>query len=588
MAQAPEDRRALYLRWRPLSFADVVGQEHVVRTLRNAVAAGSPAHAYLFAGPRGTGKTSVARIFYRAVNCAEPREGDACGQCSRCRVALEGRSLDLVEIDAASNRGIDDMRELRDKVAFSPSEMRYRVYIVDEAHELTGPAWDAFLKTLEEPPPHAIFVLATTEPHKVPSTIVSRCQRFDFRRIKSDDIAARLVEIAEHEGIELDRQAAERLARMARGGLRDAISLLDQSASFSAGRVDLAALHEVLGISDRAAVRKLLEALGRGEPARALESLVELASGGADLRLFAADLASDLRGLLFAGAGASQVLRSEFSAEDLAWFEAEAGNWQPATLNRLLQSVVDALARIRDGGQFQLYLELAILAAASPEPAALLTQRTASLPGAEQPPRAPGLEAAVSVSEAAARTEPTQRPIADLPAQEEVEVVDSAATPARAEQLGGQPSALAATVALVDAPLDDSPSEAVPLTAKDPASAPINLEDVRRRWPRVVDWVAKHKPLVSSYLEPAELRELSDDCLVLGFAFKVHHERLADPKNRNLVEQACEAVLGQSLRVRCERIALADDGARSDLDLEDPVLSFALDRFGGRAELLGQ
>ena len=184
MPEPSEDRRALYLRWRPLSFADVVGQEHVVQTLRNAIAAGSPAHAYLFCGPRGTGKTSLARILFRAVNCLDTQQGDPCGRCVVCQTALEGRSLDLVEIDAASNRGIDDIRDLREKVAFAPSSVRYRVYIVDEAHELTAPAWDAFLKTLEEPPPHAIFVLATTEAHKVPSTIVSRCQRFDLRRIR--------------------------------------------------------------------------------------------------------------------------------------------------------------------------------------------------------------------------------------------------------------------------------------------------------------------------------------------------------------------------------------------------------------------
>src|SRR5688500_107184 len=188
LTDEPIDRRALYLRWRPRVFADVVGQDHVIQTLRNAVTSGAPAHAYLLTGPRGTGKTSIARILHRAVNCESTANGDPCGHCGPCRAALDGRTLDLVVIDAASNRGIDDIRDLREKVAFSPSDGQYRVYIVDEAHELTAPAWDAFLKTLEEPPPHAIFVLATTEAHRIPATIVSRCQRFDLRRIRPDAI----------------------------------------------------------------------------------------------------------------------------------------------------------------------------------------------------------------------------------------------------------------------------------------------------------------------------------------------------------------------------------------------------------------
>src|SRR5919109_773764 len=201
---AAEPPRALYLRWRPKRFEDVVGQEHVTRTLRNAVKLDRLAHAYLFTGPRGTGKTSVARILYRAANCPNAEDGDPCNRCPTCLAALDGRSLDLIEIDAASNRGIDDIRELRERVAYRPAEGRYRVYIIDEAHELTGAAWDAFLKTLEEPPAHVIFVLATTEAHKVPATIVSRCQRFDFRRIPFDATRDQLARVASAEGLHVD------------------------------------------------------------------------------------------------------------------------------------------------------------------------------------------------------------------------------------------------------------------------------------------------------------------------------------------------------------------------------------------------
>src|SRR5919199_4212451 len=221
------DRRVLYRRWRPSRFEDVVGQEHVTRTLRNAVKLGRIGHAYLFTGPRGTGKTSVARILYRAVNCLNPDDGEPDNPCPICESALEARAMDLVEIDAASNRGIDDMRDLRDKVAYRPNEGRYRVYIIDEAHELTPQAWDAFLKTLEEPPPHAIFVLATTEAHKVPATIVSRCQRFDFRRHSYEATREHLRHVAAAEGLEIEEPVVDRLARAARGGMRDALSLLE-------------------------------------------------------------------------------------------------------------------------------------------------------------------------------------------------------------------------------------------------------------------------------------------------------------------------------------------------------------------------
>ncbi|MCH8901889.1 MAG: DNA polymerase III subunit gamma/tau, partial [Chloroflexi bacterium] len=218
----------LYRKWRPRTFAELAGQERVARTLTNAIASGKVAHAYLFSGPRGTGKTTSGRLLAKALNCAEPKEGEPCNECESCRSYLEGRALDLVELDAASNRGIDEIRSLREKANFAPAAGAYKLYLVDEVHMLTEPAFNALLKTLEEPPPYIVFVLATTEVHKVPATVISRCQRFDFRRIPLAAAVERLGYVAEQEGIDCPQDALEVMARTATGSLRDAINLLEQ------------------------------------------------------------------------------------------------------------------------------------------------------------------------------------------------------------------------------------------------------------------------------------------------------------------------------------------------------------------------
>jgi DNA polymerase-3 subunit gamma/tau len=362
--------RALYLRWRPKRFEDVVGQEHVTRTLRNAVKLERLAHAYLFTGPRGTGKTSVARILYRAANCLNPEDGDPCSQCALCVAALEGRALDLVEIDAASNRGIDDIRELRDKVAYRPGEGRYRAYIIDEAHELTGAAWDAFLKTLEEPPPHAIFVLATTAAHKVPPTIVSRCQRFDFRRIPYEDTRAQLERVARAEGMQVEPVVLERLALMARGGLRDALSLLDQLEAFASGPVDMTLARAALSLPSIEAVRAIIEHLTTRDAAGVMATIADAVEGGADLRLFAEELVVHLRALLLMRAGAASKLDAELPTAEVEWLRERAGSWPVGSLMRLIQEISTSLARTRDAQQFQVQVELALLAACDLEASA--------------------------------------------------------------------------------------------------------------------------------------------------------------------------------------------------------------------------
>ena len=288
---------ALYRKWRPQGFDALVGQEAVRTALTNALETGRIAHAYLFAGPRGTGKTSTAKILAKAVNCEHGPTPNPCNECQNCVRINDGTSMDVFEIDAASNRGIDEIRDLREKVAFAPVSGRYKVYIIDEVHMLTTEAFNALLKTLEEPPTHVIFILATTEPHKIPATIHSRCQRFDFRRVTDADIVKRLREVADGSGIAADDDALQLIAVQADGGMRDALSLLDQC-GVMAERVTAETVRSVLGIVGREALRELVKAIGEGQVPKALELLETLLAGGKDVKQIITELAEYLRAVL--------------------------------------------------------------------------------------------------------------------------------------------------------------------------------------------------------------------------------------------------------------------------------------------------
>jgi DNA polymerase III subunit gamma/tau len=296
--------QSLYRKWRSQTFDDLVGQEPIIRTLKNALKSDNVKHAYLFTGPRGTGKTSTARLLAKTVNCSNPKDGEPCNECLQCREITSGTSFNVIEIDAASNRGIDNIRDLREKVMMPPSTGKYKVYVLDEAHMLTNEAFNALLKTLEEPPPYAIFVLATTDVHKMLPTVLSRCQRFDFKRISTSQIVKHLLYVSEQENIKLERSAAELIARTAAGGMRDALSLLDQAIAYAGEEISLVHVQVMLGVADPRAIFKLITYIAECNSSNVLHLIHELSEAGADLRQINAQVVEYWRALMLARAGA--------------------------------------------------------------------------------------------------------------------------------------------------------------------------------------------------------------------------------------------------------------------------------------------
>ena len=352
---------ALYRKWRPHTFRDLVGQDHISRTLSQAITSGRIGHAYLFSGPRGTGKTSTAKILAMALNCKEGPTPDPCGKCESCQRIMDGSAMDVFEIDAASNRGIDEIRGLRETVKFAPAEGRYKVYIIDEVHMLTAEAFNALLKTLEEPPAHVVFILATTEAHKVPPTIQSRCQRFDFRRITASEIQGRLRYICDEMKTEADDKALELIALQADGGLRDALSILDQCISLSDGRVTEAQVQEMLGLVGHSWIYRMTEALAAGKAQDVLNLVAELLRDGKDLRQIVAELELHLRSLMiYQAAGTVEGLDLYAEPEDV--LKKQAAFWPGETIMQMLARLHETTQELRWSPQPRITVEIALLA----------------------------------------------------------------------------------------------------------------------------------------------------------------------------------------------------------------------------------
>ena len=527
------DRPALYRRYRPQTFAQVVGQEPVTRTLRNAIAAGHVAHAYLLSGTRGTGKTSIARLIAKAVNCRTAKDAEPCDTCETCVAIREGRFLDLIEIDAASNRGIDEMRDLREKVRFAPSDGRYKVYVIDEAHQLTNEAFNALLKTLEEPPAHVIFVLATTEPQRIPATIVSRTQRFDLRRIPHKGTVQQLGEIAASEGWTVEPGALDAISRHAQGSLRDAEGILDQVASFTGGKVTLADVGDLLGLSDWEETSRLFDALAANDGAAGVRLVGDLVDNGLDLRSFVRRAMDHTRALVLVRAtGEVPSYASEAAGAAL---REQAPRFTLDRLAKVAKRLIETEQQLRTGEGTPLVLELAILD--------LTTQAEA--------PSSPGARAASPQLQPASAQRPqppapaTQRPSRPSPV---VDLAERRERNARAEAAGSPPST---------------------------GSLALSLDRVREVWGELVERTKARSVGNGSQLALAEPLVIEGTLVTIGFDNEFSRGVWADSRRPEL-ERDLSAALGAAVRVKCVKRA-APAGAPPATD--DPMLRAAREIF---------
>lgn len=356
-----ESYQALYRKWRPMTFDDVVGQNHVSDTLKTGIATGRIAHAYLFCGTRGTGKTSTAKIFSRAVNCENPQNGEPCNECATCRGILDGSILDVYEMDAASNRGVENIRDIRDEVIYTPAGCTYKVYIIDEVHMLTAEAFNALLKTLEEPPKHALFILATTEPHKIPATVLSRCQRFDFRRIGAEDISGRLNKIAKTEGIGATPDAIELIAQLGDGSMRDALSLLDQCAAFGYEELTTKLVTEIVGIADPKTLFSIADCIAKEDTKGALLATDAFLRQGKEVQNFLEELTLHFRSLLICKAAEDVAELLERTEEGAMQYQKQAESFSTEQILYAIEVLSESLAQAKWMSTPQVAAEVAMV-----------------------------------------------------------------------------------------------------------------------------------------------------------------------------------------------------------------------------------
>ncbi len=498
--------QALYRKYRPKGWDEVIGQEHIVQTLKNAITADRVGHAYLFAGPRGTGKTTLARLLAKAVNClADDLKERPCNKCDNCKAVNENRFLDLIEIDAASNTSVDDVRDLRDKINFSPSQGKYKIYIIDEVHMLSTAAFNALLKTLEEPPPHAIFILATTEIHKIPATVLSRCQRHEFRRVPVDEIIKQLKAIAKAEKIQADDEALSVIARQAGGGLRDAISLLDQLAS-TGKRITIQLTQTVLGTATSQTVLDIVASILDHQPAAGLDAIHTALDSGADPRSLARQIVDYLRGLMLMQMGnADQVEMAKDIKEQMA---AHAMALSASGVLRMMKAFNNAAVEARGAWQPSLSLELALAEVLELPPETPTANSNPSGGSRQESKASPPKQGKASTFGQSAKAESSQGP----------------------------------------APSGFAKSTEVEGLGK---AAVINLNEIAKAWKDIRAVIKPAHPAVEALLNSCKPMDVRGDELLLGFQSDTVRALMDKPENLEVTGKAIADVLGITLSIKC-------------------------------------
>jgi len=540
--------QSLYRKWRSQTFDELVGQEHVIQTLRNAVVEDRIGHAYLFTGPRGVGKTSMARLLAKAVNCEAEPVRRPCGECSMCIAISEGRAVDVIEMDAASHTSVDDARDLIDRVQFRPAQGRYKVYVIDEVHMLSTAAFNALLKTLEEPPAHAIFILATTELHKVPATIVSRCQRFVFARHTIADIARHLLRVAEAEQIELDVAAAHAIARSATGSMRDALGVLEQLASFTSGVVKLEHVTSLLGMTSAGEVDALIAALLAADVAGALRAVNSVADQGADIRQFTRDLVERLRMLLLRVATGTSAL-DDVHPDEREVLEGWSAQAHAGALVHWIKLLSNLDFQLRTSPYGHLPLELAVVEALVAPPPAATPAASAAPARSSNAPASPSRRASFSKPAQpvpVAAPPPAASPPAPEPPQPAVPPADAQAT--------------APPVPAAPAPAAEPP---VPTVTSPPAlpaerevvhavAAELGLFDqVEAVWAEVIRDVRPYNKNLQAVLNSIHPVDVEANTLLLQAPSPFHKGQVENPKNRRIIEDVLTRHVGQPLTIRC-------------------------------------